>query len=74
MSGEPIQLVQDSLNLLIQSLPLNSYYQLIGFGSDFIKYDEIPKEYTKDNIQSTKKIISTLNSKLGGTNIFDPLK
>ena len=74
MSGEPIKLVQDSLNLLIQSLPLNSYYQLIGFGSDFIKYDEIPKEYNKDNIQSTKEIILTLDSKLGGTNIFDPLK
>ena len=74
MSGRPIKLVQDSLNLLIQSLPKNSYYQLIGFGSEFIKYDKIPKEYNKNNIQSTKDFISTLEAKLGGTNIFDPLK
>ena len=74
MSGKPIKLVQDSLNLLIQSLPKNSYYQLIGFGTHYKKYDEIPKEYNKNNIQSTKDFITKLEANLGGTNIFEPLK
>ena len=33
MSGEPIKLVSESLLFFIQSLPKNSYFQLIGFGS-----------------------------------------
>ena len=47
---------------------------LIGFGSKFRKYDEVPKEYTKKNIEQTLYQISQLNSNLGGTNIYNPLK
>ena len=74
MSGEPINLVKEALTLLIQSLPKDSYYQLIGFGSEFKKYDNIPQNYTKKNIQSTKSFIKSLDAELGGTNIQDPLK
>ena len=74
MDGEPINLVKEALTLLIQSLPKDSYYQLIGFGSEFTKYDNIPKKYTKNNIKSTKSFIKSLDAELGGTNIQDPLK
>ena len=74
MEGEPINLVKEALTLLIQSLPKDSYYQLIGFGSQFNTYDPTPKKYTKKNIQSTKSFIKTLDAELGGTNIKDPLK
>ena len=74
MEGEPINLVKEALTLLIQSLPKDSYYQLIGFGSEFKTYDPTPKKYTKKNIQSTKSFIKTLDAELGGTNIKDPLK
>ena len=74
MSGEPINLVKEALTLLIQSLPKDSYYQLIGFGSEFKKYDKVPKKYTKQNIQSTKSFIKSLDAELGGTNIQEPLK
>ena len=57
MEGEPINLVKEALTLLIQSLPKDSYYQLIGFGSQFNTYDPTPKKYTKKNIQSTKSFI-----------------
>ena len=74
MDGEPIKLVHEALTLLIQSLPKDSYYQLIGFGSEFKIYDTTPKKYTKENIQSTKSFIKTLDAELGGTNIQEPLK
>ena len=74
MSGEPINLVKEALTLLIQSLPKDSYYQLIGFGSEFKTYDKVPKKYTKQNIQSTKSFIKSLDAELGGTNIQEPLK
>ena len=70
----PIKIVSKALELFLQSLPANSYYQLIGFGSKFIKYDESPKEYTKENIQKSLEIIKSLNADLGGTNIYSPLK
>ena len=43
MRGEKIKIASKSLLLFMQSLPAGSYYQIIGFGSDFTKYDEIPK-------------------------------
>ena len=74
MSGISIHIVSKALELFLQSLPVDSYYQIIGFGSNFIKYDETPKEYTKTNIENSLKIIKTLDANLGGTNIYDPLK
>ena len=74
MDGLGIAIVRKALNLFMQSLPANSYYQLIGFGSIFVKYDEIPKEYNQKNIEESLKTIENLEADLGGTNIFDPLK
>ena len=74
MSGQPIKLVYESLLFFLQSLPKKSYFQLIGFGSDFKKINKTPQEYTKENVQSTKQLISNLNADLGGTNISSPLK
>ena len=74
MGGKPIEITSKALKLFLQSLPAGSFYQIIGFGSEYKKYDEIPKEYTKDNIKESLKIIENLNADLGGTNIYSPLK
>jgi hypothetical protein len=71
---DSIKIAIKALQLFMQSLPVGSYYQIIGFGSSFEKYDKIPKEYNKENIKESLKIIEKLNSDLGGTNIYDPLK
>ena len=69
-----IKIAAKALQLFIQSLPAGSYYQIIGFGSTFVKYDKIPKEYNKENIKESMKIIEKLDSSLGGTDIYSPLK
>ena len=73
MSGKPIELVKKALLLFIQSLPEQSYFQLIGFGSDFKKYNEEPVIYNKENVNNIINIINGLSANLGGTNISGPL-
>ena len=74
MYGNSIELVKQALLLFIQSLPANSYFQLIGFGSDFKKYNEEPVIYNKENVENIINIINTLEADMGGTNISSPLK
>ena len=73
MSGKSIELVKQALLLFIQSLPANSYFQLIGFGSSFKKYNEEPVIYNKENILNITNVINSLKADLGGTNISSPL-
>ena len=47
MEGKSIKFASNAFLLFLQSLPAGTYYQIFGFGSDFKKYDEIPKEYSK---------------------------
>ena len=74
MRGERIKIACKALQLFIQSLPIGSYYQIIGFGSRYKKYDETPKEYNKENIKESLKIIEKLDAELGGTEVAKPLK
>ena len=74
MRGEPIELVKQALLLFIHSLPAKSFFQLIGFGSCFKKYNVTPVMYTKDNVEETIRIINKLDADLGGTDISRPLK
>ncbi len=74
MSGESINLVKQALLIFIQSLPPNSYFQLIGFGSDFKYYNDTPVEYNKNNVENIIQVINNLSANMGGTNISTPLK
>ena len=74
MSGNPIKVASKAILLFLQSLPAGSYYQLIGFGSNFKKYDLEPKEYKQENISKSIKIVENLRAELGGTDIYSPLK
>ena len=74
MSGKPIDLVKKALLIFLQSLPVGSYFQLIGFGSDFEKYNKTPVIYNKENVNYISNIINGLKADKGGTNISQPLK
>ena len=74
MKGKSMELVKKTLLLFIQSLPKESYFQLIGFGSSFKKYNETPVIYNKENIKKIIDVINNLRANLGGTNITNPLK
>ena len=74
MSGYPITILKETLILFLKSLPFDSYFQIIGFGSDFIKYNEQPILYNTNNIQNIIEVISNFQANLGGTNLYEPLK
>ena len=74
MSGSSIEIASKGLKLFLQSLPPKSYYQIIGFGSDFKAYDKTPKQYTQENILKSIMTIDNLRADLGGTDIYSPLK
>ena len=73
MSGLKIKIASQTLELFLHSLPVNSYYQIIGFGSTYIKYDEKPKEYTQKNVKESLEKLKNLEGNLCGTNIYEPL-
>ena len=73
MGGKSIDLVKQALLLFIQSLPAGSYFQLIGFGSSFKKYNEEPVEYNQENVKNIINVINDLRANMGGTNISGPL-
>ena len=74
MRGNSIDLVKKALALFMQSLPQKSYFQLIGFGTDFKKYNEKPIEYNKENVKLILETIKGLQANMDGTNISSPLK
>ena len=74
MAGSSMRLVSESLLFFLQSLPRDSYFQLIGFGSTFKKINDKPLIYNKENVKNTMDIVKNLKANLGGTDISSPLK
>ena len=74
MAGYPMKIVSQALLLFLQSLPVGSYYQIIGYGSNYKVYNEYPNEYNQKNIEESIKLIEALEGNLGCTNnLYEPL-
>lgn len=73
MQGKSIDIAKEALILFLKSLPENSKYNIIGFGSRFIKYHPDALEYNGDNLNNSINIIKSLGANLGGTIIDKPL-
>ena len=73
MSGSSINIAKKSMKLFLQSLPSGSFFDIIGFGSSFKSYFNLPLEYNTENLKKANNLIDSLSANLGGTNIFDPL-
>ena len=75
MDGQSMEIAKKTLIFFLKSLPKNSYYHLIGFGSNFkYIYSENPVEYLPENVNETIKKIENLDADLGGTELLKPLK
>ena len=74
MMGEARRIACFALKIFLQSIPKNSYYQIIGFGTKFKKYNETPVPYKKNNIEKSLKIINSIKANMEGTNIYSPLE
>ena len=69
--GDKFEIIKEVLEIFLQSLPANSCYQFVGYGTKIIKYDDKPKEYIQENINESLKLIKNLKAELGNINTYD---
>ena len=73
-----IQLAKDALSIFIRSLPKDSSFSIIGFGSMFTAMqsdeDQVIHPYNDDTRDAALCEISQMLANYGATNILEPLK
>ena len=74
MSGSPITKAVQALTLFLQSLPTDSYFNVVSFGSSFSNLFSKSRKYNKDSLQQAISTISSYSADFGGTEIFEPLE
>ena len=67
MGGQRIQQAKKALILFLKSLPENSKYNIISFGSEFRRHYEESLSYTSKNVEATISLIETFDADFGGT-------
>jgi hypothetical protein len=69
MSGERIEKAKESLILFLNSLPTDSYFNVVSFGTSFRNLYEQPVKYTLESRSEAISTIKTYSANLGGTEI-----
>ena len=75
MMGDKIKITRQSMKLFMQSLPLDSQFAIVSFGSEYrYTLSEEPIEYNDENLELCKVEIGRFEADFGGTDILEPLK
>jgi len=74
MHGEKMTILKQTLILFLKSLPFGSYFQIIGFGTSFTKYNQTPVLYNQKNMEDFLNFIPKLDSDMKLTYMYSPLK
>ena len=75
MSGSYIKSARETLILFLKSLPENSRFNIIGFGSRFEKlFPEKSVSYMQETLDTAMAHLQNLQADLGGTELLPPLE
>eukprot|EP01134_Creolimax_fragrantissima_P003712 CFRG3712T1 len=75
MSGERMANARAALNLFLQSLPEDSYVNLVGFGSRYnVLFPSCSKRYNEESLRSATKYANEMDANFGGTELIQPLQ
>ncbi|KAL3888742.1 hypothetical protein ACJMK2_001102 [Sinanodonta woodiana] len=75
MGGEKIQSAKETLLLFLKSLPVNCYFNVIGFGSNFESlFQEGSQKYNEENLKKAEELQKQMDADMGGTEILQPLE
>jgi hypothetical protein len=74
MSGSRIQHAKQSLRTFIESLPRNSFFNIIRFGSEFVPLFPASVPCNADNRQAALRLSESIEANLGGTELLRPLE
>uniref|UniRef100_A0A3P9I8W4 VIT domain-containing protein n=1 Tax=Oryzias latipes TaxID=8090 RepID=A0A3P9I8W4_ORYLA len=67
-------LSQDTLLLLLKSLPMGCYFNIYGFGSGYDHIFPQSVEYSEKSMEEALKKVEVMQADLGGTEILQPLQ
>lgn len=75
-SEDKIGLARKAMLLFLKSLPINSRFNIIRFGSRFeaLFKDQIVKDYNETTMSQAEKLIKNMTADLCGTELYEPLK
>uniref|UniRef100_A0A673XES3 von Willebrand factor A domain-containing protein 5A-like n=1 Tax=Salmo trutta TaxID=8032 RepID=A0A673XES3_SALTR len=65
---------RDTLLLLLKSLPMGCYFNIIGFGSRYESFFPTSVEYSQKTMDEALQKVKAMMADLGGTEILQPLK
>ena len=74
MSGGFICSARETLILFLKSLPERSYFNIVGFGTQFEKLFTQSVPYTQKSVDTATEHAEKMEADMGGTNLMLPLK
>ncbi|CAF1033410.1 unnamed protein product [Adineta steineri] len=70
-----IGLARQAMLLFFKSLPVNCYFNIIRFGSQYkTLFNEITAVYNENNAQQAEQLIKQMQADLGGTELLRPIQ
>jgi hypothetical protein len=73
MSGEPIEKAKEALILFLKSLPIDTYFQVVSFGSGSENMFDKSQKNSNESITKAVELIQSIGADMGGTEIYAPL-
>ena len=74
MSGEPIERAKEALALFLKSLPIDTYFQVVSFGSSYANMFAQSQRNGNATIGDALAKIPSISADMGGTEIYAPLE
>eukprot|EP00092_Neocalanus_flemingeri_P042314 GFUD01046186.1.p1 GENE.GFUD01046186.1~~GFUD01046186.1.p1 ORF type:complete len:828 (+),score=250.72 GFUD01046186.1:263-2746(+) len=74
MSGQSMNMAKEALQVFLHSLPFNSFFNIIIFGSTFQSLFPQSRKYDDDSLKDAKDFAAGISANLGGTEIYQPLQ
>lgn len=73
MGGQRIEKAKQALILFIKSLPEDSYFNVVSFGSGSSSIFGEGVRYTNENIDKAVELVKKMDADMGGTEVYNPL-
>ncbi|XP_037037777.1 von Willebrand factor A domain-containing protein 5A-like isoform X2 [Bradysia coprophila] len=74
MMGQSIRSAKEALTLFLHSMPVDCYFNVLGFGSRYEFLFPVSVKYDDGSLRMALKHATELSADLGGTDIFEPLE
>eukprot|EP00743_Colponemidia_sp_Colp-15_P001552 GILK01001694.1.p1 GENE.GILK01001694.1~~GILK01001694.1.p1 ORF type:complete len:912 (-),score=168.70 GILK01001694.1:111-2846(-) len=75
MDGDRMRIAIDTLVLFLKSLPEDSIFNIVSFGSSFTQlFPSGPVPYSDENVEKAIKDVQRFSADMGGTQIYEPLE